>query len=486
MESALKSVVKSIFEEYVTGLENVDNMSLSGGSTTLKNLKLKEARINEALDENGSCPFSVVDGIIGTITVKPGWLGNVNIVASNVELNLSFSAMKAVKAAMRGDEPDDDEEDTQNQVPYEVQKQLAAVQPQRQPVPRFCTEHNTSEKRPKVEPAFRDCQSCKISLQTNYQDFALCPPCSESKGRCMICGAVEGPPPPPPPPGGNRQPQHEVHTRGVDVESKPHTHAGAPPGGAPCPAYCRLHDTSDKRKKGDPDMRTCRGCQLELKTNYTDFAYCPSCSEKLRRCMICGEPGSIDSKPTLTMGQPDAAAGPPAHGLPEPPPSSAQLNPRTRTSHHEAQIPAPPRPPDARHIGEHSARDVPYGPSPMNGAGAEGMNSNHHAPNTRGVDMNLGTRLGSHLTDPRKNGAGVAQPPPQQWSPEPRGPPQHEQDEGAILGILKMLGVHECGSASCIEEDEPSQHRARVTSANTRSTAAMGTRLPNRAPAYGR
>merc|ERR1719324_1805111 len=52
----------------------------------------------------------------------------------------------------------------------------------------FCSEHNESDKRIKVEPQTRPCQNCHQELTTNYKDFALCPNCSGTIHKCMICG----------------------------------------------------------------------------------------------------------------------------------------------------------------------------------------------------------------------------------------------------------------------------------------------------------
>lgn len=99
----------------------------------------------------------------------------------------------------------------------------ASPQPPPMCPPRFCSAHNSSDKRVKCDPASRDCKKCGVTLQSSYQDFQLCPPCSETEQKCMICGsqaptsssympgAPQGQagghgkqgnlPPPPPPPG---------------------------------------------------------------------------------------------------------------------------------------------------------------------------------------------------------------------------------------------------------------------------------------------
>merc|ERR1712190_615262 len=56
--------------------------------------------------------------------------------------------------------------------------------------PRYCTNHDRSEKRLKMDhPKDWKCSLCGVSVQTNYREFTLCAPCSDGKHRCMICGA---------------------------------------------------------------------------------------------------------------------------------------------------------------------------------------------------------------------------------------------------------------------------------------------------------
>lgn len=97
--------------------------------------------------------------------------------------------------------------------------------------PRFCSNHDTSDKRVKCEPCAKSCKKCGVSIQSSYKDFQLCPHCSEADQKCMICGCSApksssympgahpsqsnghastskqgGVPPPPPPPPPGRQP----------------------------------------------------------------------------------------------------------------------------------------------------------------------------------------------------------------------------------------------------------------------------------------
>lgn len=227
----MRMVLTTFFEEYVSGLDNLEGSSFP---ITLRDLKLKEKKIQEDMEEHGGgCPFDLTDGRIGSIVIKPGWTG-VEVLATNIALSLTFSPMKAMKRAMRND-AEDLEEDYQNQVPWEQQQRMSVCHPPPPPVPpRFCVNHDTSDKREKCEPQMRECTRCKMKLQTNYRDFTMCPPCSEKEARCMICGAnapkkgdhiPSATLPPEHRPGADRQ-------YGGDRGGPPGGYGGPPPGGA--------------------------------------------------------------------------------------------------------------------------------------------------------------------------------------------------------------------------------------------------------------
>jgi len=63
---------------------------------------------------------------------------------------------------------------------------LAVSQP-----PRYCSCHDTSEKRMKAHTAHpQRCRVCNSTYVTSYAEFTLCAPCSERLHQCMICGAA--------------------------------------------------------------------------------------------------------------------------------------------------------------------------------------------------------------------------------------------------------------------------------------------------------
>merc|ERR1719456_1908558 len=55
--------------------------------------------------------------------------------------------------------------------------------------PKYCANHDASQKRKKTKPSNLPCSSCQAVIQTNYVEFSLCPSCSETEHRCMCCGA---------------------------------------------------------------------------------------------------------------------------------------------------------------------------------------------------------------------------------------------------------------------------------------------------------
>jgi len=189
MEAALRSLLESTFGDYVDGLQNTNGASFP---LTMKDLRLKEKKIQEELDEDGGFPFDITDGRIGAIKVTPGWMGTVEIVATNIVLNFSFSPMKAMNQALKGDEDGSQEEQMHapgRQHPAHPGMPMRASPVQAAPVaPRYCTKHGSSEQRVKVEPRMVECTVCHTKVQTNYEEFTMCPQCSDREQRCMLCG----------------------------------------------------------------------------------------------------------------------------------------------------------------------------------------------------------------------------------------------------------------------------------------------------------
>lgn len=288
MEQIVTYFLKGYFEEFVNGLDT--NIDCSTFPVTLRRLEIKQEKIKEIIEESGApCPFEFTNGMIGCVKLMPSWTGSLEVVASDVRFNLAFCPVKAMQKAWNPAE--DDEEDEHNQVPIDIQMGLAALRPggpagprdsagpgdygqapPPQVAPCYCTVHDAPGKRRKAEPRGVECKSCRMPLQTNYVDFAICPPCSRRDMRCMCCGAE----------ALDRAPQYPPQHRPQQAPA-----GGSSPAQIP-PRYCVAHRTSDKRRKGEPRSSECQGCRMPLTTNYVEFSHCPACSEKEERCMCCG------------------------------------------------------------------------------------------------------------------------------------------------------------------------------------------------------
>lgn len=329
MESILKHVLKSYFDEYVEGLDR--NIDCSELPVNIRNLKIKDKRIREEMEDSA---FEFTDGTIGRVQMHMSWRGQLEVLADNIVLKFTFYPMKAMKKALlpeawqekaeeEEEEKEDKEDDEENQVPLDIQRRLATPPPQaasqlgqlgarglqpqlplQRPVqPRFCSAHQTSEKRPKVEPHTFECESCRMQLQTNYAEAKLCPACSEKDGRCMCCGA------PAPPPGAV-----------PSVLAREGTPTGMPTPAMmqQTPLFCQRHSTSECRPKVDPQERECKSCQAKLQTNYAEFSICPACSRRDNRCLICG--ASVDQSPATAVHSTSSVA---TQELPPPPPCAS-------------------------------------------------------------------------------------------------------------------------------------------------------------------
>mmetsp|Transcript_50835 Transcript_50835/g.115627 ORF Transcript_50835/g.115627 Transcript_50835/m.115627 type:complete len:310 (-) Transcript_50835:181-1110(-) len=53
--------------------------------------------------------------------------------------------------------------------------------------------------------------------------------------------------------------------------------------------FCSKHNTSALRKKRiEGRLVNCQGCGAALNTSYEEFSFCPVCSNRQHKCMICG------------------------------------------------------------------------------------------------------------------------------------------------------------------------------------------------------
>lgn len=288
--------------EYVSG--GFKNIDASKFPLTLRDLKLNEKRIQEDMDEDGSFPFEFSNGKIGSISVNPGWLGGVEVCATDIVLNFSFSAVRAMNWAMKAEEP---EEEVEEEFQMNPMAPIAPSAMANQPVPpvlmapRYCTAHDTSEKRMKIEPRLQECMGCHTNIQTSYADFTLCPGCSNLQKQCMICGA-SAPTVGSYVPAQSIEPQVEVATGlGMTANDKsddasedcPERRTGSttlpiPPSVPITPRYCIAHNSTEKRIKIKPRLQECTCCRVNVQTSYANFVLCPQCSNEQQQCVICG------------------------------------------------------------------------------------------------------------------------------------------------------------------------------------------------------
>jgi len=164
-------------------------MDASSFPVTLRDLHLKQAKVNEEL---GDLPWDLTDGKIGLIKVMPGWMGTVEVIATNISLNLQFNAMKAARAAGNAAVPPAAGPPAPPQVVTEyhvVEEKAAAKAPTPVVPPRFCQKHSSSNMRPKGDVRKAACPSCGMEFQTTYTQVVSCTNCSDREQKCMICGA---------------------------------------------------------------------------------------------------------------------------------------------------------------------------------------------------------------------------------------------------------------------------------------------------------
>lgn len=175
MEAALRTVLKDALGEYIKK-ESLNKTDFSSFPLVLRDLQLNEKKVQEEFDELHESAIQLTCGKIGSIKVTPSWMGTIEVLATNIELSLSFSPTQALKNGMKPKEVDDGY--------YDV---VAPPVPPPNCPPRFCCAHDTSAKRVKGEPVTKECQYCGVTLTSSYEGFKLCPPCSEKEQKCMIC-----------------------------------------------------------------------------------------------------------------------------------------------------------------------------------------------------------------------------------------------------------------------------------------------------------
>lgn len=74
------------------------------------------------------------------------------------------------------------------------------------------------------------------------------------------------------------------------LELGPATNVGFAYRDTAVPAYCSAHLEPEDRQTGPACAAECNVCRGSVRTNYAQCTLCPYCSERERRCVICGEP----------------------------------------------------------------------------------------------------------------------------------------------------------------------------------------------------
>jgi hypothetical protein len=290
MESLWRHILKSIFDEFVTGLD--DNIDYSSSTVNLWDLNLKSEKIHEMYGDCLTSPVEFSDGKIGSVEMKMSWLGKIEISATNMVLNLNFTPFKAMKnAIMPGPEL---QEGFVHRVPEDLRRpEYWASALGKQPAlpmarPRYCKAHFARTQRKKGEVRETQCARCKARLQTNYVECELCIPCSLRECQCVLCGTAV-----PKPADYQATPRASDGFVYTVAEMRHPDYMNSMMAGSQlpyqiAPRYCRFHNRPEHRRTGDVRNGQCIQCKARLQTNYEDLACCASCSDKECRCLLCG------------------------------------------------------------------------------------------------------------------------------------------------------------------------------------------------------
>merc|ERR1712147_70479 len=122
--------------------------------------------------------------------MKMSWLGQIEISASNVVLNLNFTPLKALKAALLPESTEDEgyaHSMKDLRTPEHWTSILGGKASPPQVLPRFCVEHRKRHARKLAEARASNCARCRVRLQTNYVECTLCTNCSARENMCLIC-----------------------------------------------------------------------------------------------------------------------------------------------------------------------------------------------------------------------------------------------------------------------------------------------------------
>lgn len=285
MESVFRHVLKSIFDDFVTGLD--DNIECTNSSVKLWDLNLKGSKIHEMFEECCATPVEFMAGVIGSVQMSMSWRGEIEVVASDVVLKLNFTPVKALKEALLPSQP---VEGFVHRVPTDIRRPehwkavLSGSPSPTQPVPRYCPLHFRPRRREKGPVRSTQCERCLIRLQTNYTQCRVCAPCSIRENVCMLCAEAAS--------GDGRADGVDGFVHTISDLRQPEyissvLNGTQPPYQAP-PRYCNFHGKPENRKHSAVRLTQCSECKVRLQTNYEEVVLCSRCSDKECRCLHCG------------------------------------------------------------------------------------------------------------------------------------------------------------------------------------------------------
>lgn len=290
MESVFRHILKSLFDEFVTGLD--ENVEFSKSMLNLWDLKVKENKVHEIFADFTGAPVEFSTGRIDAMQLKMSLYGEIECVLSNVVLNLAFTPLKALKQAILPEPAQPD--GIVLRIPHDLRREahwnavLGGRQQATPPptsVPRYCPAHGRKKLRPTTDVHETQCERCKVRLQTNFLHCTLCAPCSMRESRCLLCGESI-----------LRDGETSMPTDGFayamqDIRNPEYFQKMLDGGPAPYqvpPRFCRFHQRPERRTTGETRMTECMMCKARLQTNYEELSLCAPCSTQENGCMLCG------------------------------------------------------------------------------------------------------------------------------------------------------------------------------------------------------
>jgi len=76
-------------------------------------------------------------------------------------------------------------------------------------------------------------------------------------------------------------------------------HTERPDGDRVRPEWCAMHHKPERRRRGQVRVAQCKSCGNNVQTNYVMCGLCPTCSNQLGRCVLCGDPEVVQTRQDL-------------------------------------------------------------------------------------------------------------------------------------------------------------------------------------------